>query len=95
MPDPLKKHRIIGIRHTLKKIKEAGLISDGVIYPEDAVEQLSKTKKKADGARRHRTARSDAPIDSIVKKIEKTFTNFLESSFTSAHIGIQAGGRKI
>jgi hypothetical protein len=55
MSDELKKHRVIGIRHTLKKIKDAGLISEGVQYPVDAV------------------ARSDAPVDSIVKTIEETF----------------------
>ncbi|MEN9866535.1 MAG: hypothetical protein RL748_2125 [Pseudomonadota bacterium] len=73
MSDELKKHRVIGIRHTLKKIKDAGLISDGVMFPDDAVDELNKTKKKAENAKRHRTARSDAPVDSIVKKIEKTF----------------------
>ena len=73
MADELKKHRVIGIRHTLKKIKEAGLISDGVKYPVEAVGELQKTKKKAENAKRHRTARSDAPVDSIVKKIEKAF----------------------
>jgi predicted MarR family transcription regulator len=73
MSDELKKHRVIGIRHTLKKIKDAGLISGGAKYPVDAVEELQKTKKKAESAKRHRTARSDAPIDSIVKAIEETF----------------------
>ncbi len=28
MADELKKHRVIGIRHTLKKMKEADLISE-------------------------------------------------------------------
>ncbi|BDI07571.1 hypothetical protein CATMQ487_45410 [Sphaerotilus microaerophilus] len=73
MSDVLKRHRVIGIRHALKKIRNAGLISSDVIYPDDAVEELSRIKKKADGALRHRAARSDAPVDSIVKKIEKTF----------------------
>lgn len=73
MSDELKKHRVIGIRHALKKIKDAGLISGGVKYPVDAVGELQKTKKKAESAKRHRKARSDAPIDSIVKTIEETF----------------------
>lgn len=73
MSDKLKKHRVIGIRHALRKIKDAGLISDDILYPEDAVDELNKTKKKAESAKRHRTARSDAPVDSIVKKIEQTF----------------------
>lgn len=73
MSNELKKHRVIGIRHALRKIKDAGLISDDVLYPADAVNELSKTKKKADNAKRHRSARSDAPVDSIVKQIEKTF----------------------
>jgi len=73
MTDILKKHRVIGIRHTLKKIRGAGLISDDVKYPSDAVGELQKTKRKADNAKRHRPARSDAPVDSIVKKIEEIF----------------------
>ncbi len=28
MGDEYKKHRVIGIRHALKKIRDAGLISD-------------------------------------------------------------------
>ena len=73
MSDVLKKHRVIGIRHTLKEIKNAGLISEDVLFPKDAVEELQKTQKKAQSAKRHRTARSDAPVDSIVKKIESMF----------------------
>lgn len=73
MSDVLKKHRVIGIRHTLKEMKGAGLISENVMYPSHAVEELQKTKTKAESAKRHRTARSDAPVDSIVKKIETMF----------------------
>jgi hypothetical protein len=42
MSDIRKKHRVIGIRYTLKKIREAGLISDGSVYPSDAVTELKK-----------------------------------------------------
>ena len=73
MSDELKKQRIIGIRHTLKTIKGAGLISESVMYPSEAVQELQKTKSKAENAKRHRSARFDAPVDSIVKKIEKAF----------------------
>jgi len=35
-----KKHRVIGIRHTLKKLKDSGLIDDEIFYPEEAVEEI-------------------------------------------------------
>jgi hypothetical protein len=71
--DPFKKHRVIGIRHTLKEIKDAGLISKGVLYPADAVVELQKTKTKADNAKRHRKARKDVAIPALIKTIEKTY----------------------
>ena len=40
MPDKLKQHRIIGIRHTLKHFKKAGLIEQEICYPDDAVDSL-------------------------------------------------------
>jgi hypothetical protein len=73
MSDVLRKHRVIGIRHTLKEIREAGLISSGVTYPEDAVTELKKTLDKANGAKRHRAARSDSSIPSLLRSIEETF----------------------
>jgi hypothetical protein len=73
MADKLKKHRIIGIRHTLKKIKDAGLISKKVMYPDDAVSELQGTKSKADGAKRHRVARKDVAIPALIKTIESTY----------------------
>ena len=73
MSDILRKHRVIGIRHTLKEIRDAGLISSGVNYPEDAVAELQKTLDKANGAKRHRQARKDASIPAMVKTIETTF----------------------
>jgi hypothetical protein len=73
MSEESKKHRVIGIRHTLKKIKDASLISDGIMYPDDAVDELNKIKKKSDSAKRYRAARSDATVGSIVKTIEETF----------------------
>jgi hypothetical protein len=73
MADLLAKHRVIGIRHALKALRDAGLISDGVNYPEDAVIELSKTLKKADNAKRHRVARKDASVPTLIKTIEATF----------------------
>jgi hypothetical protein len=35
-----KKHRIIGIRHTLKKLKDNGLVEDGTNYPDIAVSNI-------------------------------------------------------
>ena len=35
-----KKHRIIGIRHTLKKLKDNGLVEDGTNYPNVAVANI-------------------------------------------------------
>ncbi|QND83911.1 Uncharacterized protein ChrSV_1684 [Chromobacterium vaccinii] len=67
------KYRVIGIRYALKVIREAGLISDGIHYPEDAAAELLKTKNKSLSARRHRAARKDAPIPTIVSKIEEVF----------------------
>jgi hypothetical protein len=37
MGDITKKHRVIGIRHTLKKFKEAGLVEEDSMYADDAV----------------------------------------------------------
>lgn len=37
MSDILKKHRVIGIRHTLRHLKDAGFVDDDTQYPEDAV----------------------------------------------------------
>jgi hypothetical protein len=68
-----KKHRVIGIRHTLRKMKDADLISDDVMYPDDAVKQLKKTTKRARTASRHRSAREDANVDSLIKTIEKAY----------------------
>ena len=73
MSNILKKHRVIGIRHTLKQIKDAGLISKGVVYPVDAVDELRKTYVKASTAKRHRTARSNSSISTVIKNIESVF----------------------
>lgn len=40
MEDTLKKHRVIGIRHTLRTLKDAGLIEEETLYPNDAVSDL-------------------------------------------------------
>jgi hypothetical protein len=69
MSDLLRKHRVIGIRHTLKQIKNAGLISDGITYPDDAVAELLQTFGKANNAKRHRAARKDASIPALVQTI--------------------------
>jgi len=36
----LDKHRVIGIRHALKKLKEAGLVEDETLYASDAVDDV-------------------------------------------------------
>lgn len=71
--DQSSKHRVIGIRHALKVIREAGLIPDGITHPDDAVIELSKTLKKADSAKRFRSARSDSSIPAMKKNIETMF----------------------
>ncbi|MEN9657305.1 MAG: hypothetical protein RL571_770 [Pseudomonadota bacterium] len=73
MSDLLKKHRVIGIRHTLKEIKNAGLISDGINYPSDAVAELQRVANKANGAKRHRAARKDAAVPSLIQTIQSLF----------------------
>ena len=35
-----KKHRVIGIRHTLKAFKREGLIDDDTLYPDKAVGEI-------------------------------------------------------
>ncbi len=53
-----KKHRVIGIRHTLRKFKDEGLVDNSTNYPIDAVDDVKDeaalTAKKAYwiGARR-------------------------------------------
>jgi hypothetical protein len=42
MSDIGKTHRIIGIRHTLREIKDAGLIEEESLYPHDAVADLQE-----------------------------------------------------
>lgn len=37
MSDILKKHRVIGIRHALRQLKDAGLVDDESLYPDEAV----------------------------------------------------------
>ena len=69
MSDIRKKHRVIGIRHTLKQIREAGLIPDGIIYPSDAVNELKRTHIKANTAKRYRCARSDSSIRTVIERI--------------------------
>jgi hypothetical protein len=73
MTDILKEHRVIGIRYTLKVIKNAGLISKGVVCPGQAVEELQKTKFKADTAKRHRNVRKDSSVATLMVNIEKVF----------------------
>lgn len=82
----------MGIRHALKVLREAGLISSGVTYPEDAVIELSKTFKKADGAKRHRIARSDSSIPALLKTIESTFNLPVGSVMLVYPSGRRAGG---
>lgn len=37
MIDILKKHRVIGIRHALRQLKDAGLVDDENLYADEAV----------------------------------------------------------
>ena len=40
MADIDKKQRVIGIRHTLRKLKDAGLIEEERLYPKEAVKDV-------------------------------------------------------
>ena len=40
MADSFEKHRIIGIRHTLRTLKDAGLIEEETFYPDEAISDL-------------------------------------------------------
>jgi hypothetical protein len=40
MPDHGKKHRVIGIRHVLRKLKDAGLAEEDSLYAIDAVQDV-------------------------------------------------------
>lgn len=40
MEKELKKHRVIGIRHALKVLKETGLIEERITFPQDASEEI-------------------------------------------------------
>ena len=82
--DELAKHRVIGIRHALKVLREAGLISEEVTRPDDAVLEISKkleevetrannAELKAITAKRFRVARSDCSIPSMISNIEYLF----------------------
>lgn len=46
MGDITKKHRVIGIRHTLKKFKEAGLVEEDSMYADDAVGNVQEEMLK-------------------------------------------------
>lgn len=37
MNNILKTHRVIGIRHALRQLKDAGLVDEDTQYPEDAI----------------------------------------------------------
>ena len=73
MNDEQRKHRVIGIRHALKNLKDAGLISEGVNYPDHAVGELLKILAKANGGKRFRVGRSDASIKKMTKSVETVF----------------------
>lgn len=38
-----QKHRVIGILHTLRTLKNEGLIDEDTLYPDDAVDDLATT----------------------------------------------------
>jgi hypothetical protein len=40
MTDNFKKHRVIGIRYTLRSLKDAGLIEEDSSYPDEALSDL-------------------------------------------------------
>ncbi len=72
MPRDIEKtkseHRVIGIRHTLKKFKEEGLLDEDTYYPEDAADELKDEMERLAlkwyfiGARRG----ADEAIDSFL-----------------------------
>ena len=37
-----KKHRVIGIRHTLKAFKKEGLVEEDAVYPDEGVEDVQE-----------------------------------------------------
>lgn len=69
MNDVGKKHRVIGIRHALKTLKEAGLVEADAMFPSEAVDdvntQILLTAKKwyQIGARRGAIEAIDAFLD--------------------------------
>lgn len=69
MSDTLKEHRVIGIRHVLKKMKDAGLVDDDRLYPNEAIDdvqdEIEKTARRwyKIGARRGALALIDALLD--------------------------------
>lgn len=72
--DLLLKHRVIGIRHCLKEIKEAGLISNGATHPKDAVNELKRLQRRSQSARRYRKAYRTTEIATITKRIADVFS---------------------
>lgn len=76
----LAKHRVIGINHVLKVLREEELINDAKTAQDAVVEiyeKLQDVKTQADfklsKAKRFRTARSDCSIPSMISKIEALF----------------------
>ena len=69
MSDPGAKHRVIGIRHTLKKFKDEGLVEEESLYPADAIANVQDglTRKAITwykvGARRGAREVLDAILD--------------------------------
>lgn len=81
-----KKQRVIGIRHTLKKLKDSGLIEDGINYPNIAVanikDELSKKSIKwyQIGCERGATEILDRILNNkILIKYDKSGNLYLET----------------
>ena len=69
MSDTLKEHRVIGIQHVLKEMKNAGLVDDDSLYPNEAIDDVQDEIEKTAlrwykiGARRGASVMIDAFVD--------------------------------
>lgn len=80
----LAQHRVIGIRHALKVLKDAQLISEEITHPADAVIEISRRleelERRANSAeiktfqaKRFRSARSDCSVPAMINNIGQLF----------------------
>lgn len=102
----LKKHRVIGIRHSLKALKKEGLVEQDVLFPSEAVEDMREQIVDAAlrwykiGARRGARVLIKAILDGGVTVQKKGRRYILETDldaipWTKKRIKVRAGFRKI